>query len=381
MPKLILNGSPEGLDFPTPFATKLYTVTLQLKFAEYLLNKHHAAPIFSRSILPNSADLAFAKNVVSVLRDEGAVSVAQTEALNCLARALGYKHYASLLSAAKSRLESSVQRSEKLPGVFFWVYEQLCPADVASDVELASRRLLELFRACIYKPVFRYDFSKDSRFNAGVVTIYPTGILLDSSGGQENFHDVSDLSLLAVDYKVSPAKFMDLSSLNTEFNDEVKDRIKAEIQAAEGDTPYLPALLDEELGVESVMGLPKDVLGEMFVAAFLTFPLEGVVERTREQAAFVRETTVDKRAQCWLESKHLNELFQSNRLMLAFAAPGDFEGLRTSAECRLGEEMRYFISEGLQKADAEQNEAEMQLWKMGLNAPGMFKAHKAQNPG
>lgn len=165
-----------------------------------------ASQIFSHSSLPNSADLAYIKIVVRLLRNAGLSDRSQSDLLNKIATSLGYKHFSSLTQAVPSVLQSIEARAASLPDIFLWAVGLLTPSLMdqkrSGDANNLESDLVSIFSESINAPVFHFNFKKDSRFSINEILIFPTGVLLDRWEAQERVHDVSDLSLLAIDYEV-----------------------------------------------------------------------------------------------------------------------------------------------------------------------------------
>lgn len=362
MPKLILGDSPFHLPFNSPYISAPYTITLQLFFAKEFLNNPNGNSTFSPQRLPNSADLAFIKNVVSVLRSDGGLKLAQTRALNQIASALGHKHYASLQARAKSELQDSSQRCEKLPGIFFWVLTTLRPLDKTRDAETSSREMIELFRKAIEKPVFFYKFSDKNRdIVEGTISIFPTGILLHRKGGVRVFHDIHELSLLAIDYEVkeSSAPLIAWHIRDKEISNKqiiINDRSSEQswlmpIQGSE----FALTMFDTD-GISHQGYISKMEAGDIMLDLF---------DDQSGQLSFFS-----------LESSHLTDLFGHIPVTLAIPQKENERTLRTCRFERSDVTLKSSSSPGIYPDRETPSKNEIDLWYFGLNAPTLYGAQK-----
>ncbi len=362
MPKLTLGDSPFHLPFNSPYISAPYTITLQLFFAKEFLNHPDGNSAFSHHRLPNSADLAFIKNVVSVLRSDGGLKLAQTKALNQIASALGKKHYAILQACAKSEPEDSSQRCEKLPGIFFWVLTTLRPLEKTKDPETSSREMIELFRKAIEKPVFFYKFSDNNRgIYVGTISIFPTGILMHRKGGIRIFHDTHELSLLAIDYEVKESGAALIAW-------HIRDKEISKKQIIINDRSSKLSWLMPIQGSESVLSM-LDTGG---------ISHQGYISKM--QAGDIMLDLFDDRSGPLsffsLESSHLTDLFGPVPVTLAIPQKEKEGALRT---CRLEQSeiaLRSSYSPGIDPDRETPGKNEIELWYFGLNAPALYRGQK-----
>lgn len=362
---------------------------------------------FSHSSLPNSADLAYAKIVVKLLRQRDRNGLSQTALLNRLAASLGFKHFSSLSQAVPGVLQSVGDREGMLPDVFLWVLGQLAPGIMdqkrGGEGNNPGPNLVEMFRESLNVPVFHFSFNKAPWFAINEILIFPTGVLLDKWEDQERMHDVFDLSLLAIDYNVEQDcelfRKQDVSIFLwwAKAKSSGSSLTRAPASASKGPNedpgsdewrrmavnmfPALVNVLRADTGGEH-SGLGADALLEQLESL-----LDGVEPERKFQA--ISDLFSKPPSYCVLKSACLSGICNSPAIALAFPDYSKSATLCTGVfSSKGGRVPEYFSSDGegdyhkgnaVWHASADVPKDELLLWKLGLNATQTFGRLKRSN--
>jgi hypothetical protein len=298
---------------------------------------------FSHQVLPNSADLAFIKSIVKLLRKSGAVAVSQTQALNEIATRLGHKHFGSLSNAVPSTLESIDQRSDRLMRTFAWTLNALSAHAGARELIQNEGEAQRLFDLAAITPVFHYDFSKDARFEGNTISIYPNGALADKDINIIRWHDASKLNLLAIDYEVSAADLVD----------------------------YFPN------SKEQILSLPESKQRALYQATYMNSTHENhPIGDDLDHGFWAHEAVVNypgREFVCWFNSKHLDPICGSDKIMMRFPEYSYSDALSTCNHIVKDGEALYSNCEPLHLEHLNPSRADYEVrreardWAIGLN--------------
>lgn len=155
-----------------------------------------AGKVFSHTTLPNTADIAYIKKLVSALRKKSPQLGSQSDALGLIARAIGYKNFASLRDKAPTKIQTQEEREKSLLACTAWTVNALGLTEL-----LGAQGIVETLKQVASIPVWKANVPVGGEHSTSF-QIYPNGTLVWAQPMQAVAYPLSQLGLVATEYEL-----------------------------------------------------------------------------------------------------------------------------------------------------------------------------------